>query len=178
MNHKEALISVFDRMEAERLALLDSLRSIDPERLNRKPAPDAWSVAEVIRHLAVAEEAALRYMQKKMQYGGLRKAGISAGLKQRLLNFLISLPIRYKAPKVIETRADDTVTFHEATARWQKVREALGREYQDLDPEMVDLELFKHPAAGKMSALQGARFMRRHMNRHIQQIKKTLQQTA
>ena len=178
MHMKEKLLTEFERMEAERNALVASLSRYDAEILTQKPSPEAWNVAEVIMHLVVAENAALTYMRKKLEYGGLQKASATAGLKQRLLNFLIRLPIKYKAPAVANIKQGEEVGYREATERWAEIRNQLRSEYEAMNEQTVAQELFKHPAAGKMSALQGVRFMRQHMNRHIQQIHSAIKKVS
>jgi hypothetical protein len=124
-------------------------------------------------HLVVAESAALAYLRKKLEVGGHGKASLSAGIKQRLLNLAIALPIKYKAPKVAQLKAGEVVSYTEAVQRWQTLRNEMKATYEMLDDSMVDHELFKHPAAGKISALQGVKFMRQHVLRHVDQINRT-----
>lgn len=174
-NNKEVLLAEFDRMENERQVLIKKLSGLPKESLERKPDAETWSVTEVIYHLKVAEEAALTYMRKKLEVGGYRSASFSAGLKQRLLNIIISLPIKFKAPKVAQLPKGTTVSFTEALNEWNAIREAMKEQYASIDEELVTKELFKHPITGKMNLIQSVRFMRKHMNRHIGQIEGLIQ---
>ena len=161
-------------MEAERLSILKELSSYSEQKLSEKPSPNQWSVAEVIMHLVIAERGALAYMNKKLEFGGHGKAAFGSGLKQRLLNLAITIPgLKYKAPTVVELKKEDSVDYAEAKAKWDAVRSEMKKEYEALNEKLAEHELFKHPAAGKMSLLQGIRFMRQHMNRHIGQIRNT-----
>lgn len=175
---RKDLLREFDKMEAERIALLESLKSYSAETLTKKPSADAWSVTEVIMHLVAAEGGALKYMRKKLEYGGHHKSKIGSAIKKRLLNFAISLPVKYKAPKVVQIQEGSDITFEDAVGRWNDVREDLKNDYSSVEEGIIGHELFKHPAAGKMNMLQGAEFMRHHMNRHIKQIKRTIDQIA
>ena len=98
-------------MENERKLLLSELEKYPIDTLEKKPNAKEWSVTEVIMHLVVAESASLAYMRKKLEVGGHGKASFSAGIKQRLLNLAISLPIKYKAPKVAQLKEGETVMF-------------------------------------------------------------------
>jgi len=178
MDSKQALLDAFEQMENERKSVCQKLSEFSDQALSEKPGPDQWSVAEIIMHLVVAETAALNYMRKKLEFGGHQRASLGAGMKQQLLNFLISLPIKFKAPKVIEFKETQGLTFADASQKWEAVRMELFTEYKKLDSETVGHELFKHPAMGKMNLVQGVKFMRQHMNRHIGQIEKTLKKVA
>lgn len=178
MSSKQALIQAFQKMESERESIIAEMRNYSADQLVSKPSENEWSVAEVIMHLVVAESGALAYMRKKLEFGGHRKATASSSFKQKLLNFAISLPIKFKAPKVAQIEEGEKITFNEAADKWFSVRQELLAEYDKMDDELASHELFKHPAAGKLSALQSVKFMRQHMNRHVKQIRNTIKQVA
>lgn len=178
MTSRKELLTLFDKMEKERNDLLTSLDSYSEELLTKKPTPDRWSVTEVILHLSKAEEGALKYMQIKLKHGGHKKATFGSWLKQKLLNFAISLPIKYRAPNVIKLDETGTTTFAEAVDNWATIRKALRKEYGTIEEDIIDHELFKHPAAGKLSILQSVKFMRGHVQRHKGQIERTIKQVG
>jgi uncharacterized damage-inducible protein DinB len=178
MASKQELLSTYNQMESERQKLLTGLSQYSHEVLEKKPAADVWSVTEVIYQLVVAERGALSYLNKKLEVGGFHQASFSAGLKQKLLNFLISLPIKFKAPKVVQLPKDTHVTYEEVVTEWNGIRKNMKQTYEGLSDDFCGKELFKHPIAGKMNVVQGLKFMRQHMNRHIGQIERTLKQVA
>lgn len=172
------LLQVFETMEAERTDLLQQLEAYPQDVLEKKPDAESWSVTEVVYHLKVAEEGALKYMRKKLEVGGHQKAKASAGLKQQFLNFMVSLPIKFKAPKVAQLPKDANVSYQQAVNEWTEVRNALKAQYDSVNENVIGNELFKHPAMGKMNLVQSVRFMRQHMNRHIGQIHRTLKKVS
>ncbi len=174
MSTKKQLLDLFDKMENERLAILKALETDSEEALTQKPAPNHWSVAEVVQHLSKAEEGALKYMRIKLEHGGHKKASFGAALKQKLLNLAISLPIKYKAPNVIKLDENADLSFAKAVEDWTEIRNTLRSEYEQVDEELIDHELFKHPAAGKLSIYQSVKFMRQHLQRHKGQIERTI----
>jgi hypothetical protein len=171
---KERLLKAFDAMEAERLTLIKQLDGLPTEVLSRKPSPDEWSVVEVIAHLVKAETGTLNYLRKKLEVGGHRKASALAGLRKAFLNFMISLPIKFKAPKVAQLDPGVQMSYAEAVLQWDNVRAALRKEYAKIDPKLIGNDLFKHPFAGKLNLEQSTSFMHHHMSRHIGQIGRTL----
>lgn len=178
MTSKKELISAFDKMENERQQLLERLEQYSEEILTKKLDAGSWSVTETIYHLKVAEHGALRYMRKKLEVGGHQKASFGAAIKQRLLNFAVSLPIKFKAPAVAQIPDGVDVGFAEAVEEWNEVRSGLRSDYKTIDETIIDNELFKHPAAGKLSIFQSVKFMRQHANRHFGQIDRILKQVS
>ncbi len=151
------------------MAQLDRL----PEtKLAVAPRPGAWTVAQVITHIAIAEEGSLAYLTKKHAGGRHKPASASAPFRLALLNLAISLPLKYKAPAIV---ADVPATsYAEARARWAAVRTGMRSAYGAFPEADIAHDLFKHPSAGRFSLLQGVRFMRQHARRHKGQILRTL----
>ncbi|MCF8259041.1 MAG: DinB family protein [Flavobacteriales bacterium] len=171
---RKELLKAFEAAEADRKALLTNLDTYSEEVLTRKPSPDAWSVVEVLAHLIKAETGTLNYLRKKLEVGGHQKASPFAGLRKALLNFVLGLPIRFKAPKVAQLDKGVNMSYAEAKAQWNAVRDGLGTEYQRIDEKLIAHDLFKHPFAGKLNLIQSTEFMRQHMVRHIGQVQRTL----
>lgn len=166
------LLKEFQHLQHERLELLASLEQHPADRLARRPAPDAWSVAQVVLHLAMAEEGALAYLGKKLQYGGQAPPGLAGHLRLVLLRGALALPKRWKAPPLIATVP--AVEWPTALQRWEAVRLAMRDTFAKLPPGVEQQALFKHPVAGRMDLVQGLRFMRSHAHHHRAQIDRTL----
>jgi hypothetical protein len=167
---KERLLSAFDAMEAERTQLLKRLDKLSEAQLTAKPSPDEWSVTETMAHLIKAETGTLLYLRKKLEVGGHGKTSAMAGFRKAFLNFVISTPIKFKAPKVAQLDKGVSLTYAEAKEQWQATRSALREEYARIDPKLIGHDLFKHPFAGKLNLEQSTSFMHHHMSRHIGQI--------
>lgn len=172
MPSRASLLHAFDRMETERIALIAQLDRVPEKRLTAAPKAGAWTVAQVITHIAIAEEGSLAYFTKKHSGGRHKPVGTSAPFRLAILNLAISLPLKYKAPAVV---ADVPATsYGEAKARWAVVREKLRQVYETLPEAHIGHDLFKHPSLGRFTVLQGVRFTRRHVLRHRGQILRTL----
>ena len=46
----------YDALEKARLALIQKVRGLEPERLNHKPGPDRWSILKDFQHMVLAEQ--------------------------------------------------------------------------------------------------------------------------
>jgi len=169
---RTALLRFFDGMEVERRTMLAELEGLPETTRTTAPQRGAWTVAQVITHLAIAEEGSLAYLRKKHEGGRHKPAALSSRWKLMLLNLAISLPIKYKAPTLV---ADVPATgYAEAKARWEAVRIAMRHTYGTLPEAHIGHELFKHPSLGRFSLMHGVRFMRRHVRRHHGQILRTM----
>lgn len=171
---RERLLKAFDAMEAERHALVKRLDALPADKLIQKPTPESWSVVEVMAHLVKAETGTLNYLRKKLEVGGHRKADAWSGLRKVMLSIAISLPFKYKVPKVAQLDKDMDFSYAEVILQWDHVRAALRKEYATIDPKLIGHDLFKHPFAGKLNLEQSTSFMHGHMSRHIGQIDRTL----
>lgn len=172
---RDQLLKAFDAAEADRQALMTRLDALSEETLTQKPAPDKWSVVEVMVHLIKAETGTLKYLKKKLEVGGHRPASAFAGFRKAFLNIVIATPLKFKAPKVVQLEKDVKMSYAEAKSQWDNVRNELRTEYAAIDPKLIGHDLFKHPFAGKLNLLQSTSFMHHHMTRHIGQIDRTLE---
>ena len=66
---KTKLLRQFNMLETSRKKLTDDLKKLDPALLQYKPAPDKWSVSEVLNHLQFSEQASIAYATKKILGG-------------------------------------------------------------------------------------------------------------
>lgn len=166
----------FRRLEAGTEKMLAALKKYPDELLNRKPGPDAWSVAEVVHHLIATEAATLRYLKKKiLGLSDLKKTGIRNSLRILFMKFFYSLPFKYKAPEVTHPAAKHH-SFSELEANWAEVRKSTRELLSPLSDDELRLELWRHPVGGRMNILQMLDFFDAHIERHQQQIERTLKQ--
>ncbi len=161
-------------MERERTGLLNDVAGIPAELLERTPGQGAWSIAQTVVHLAMAEEGTLAYLHKKLAYGGHRTVTITGVLRLVILRIALALPIRWKAPRSIAVIPE--MPWEEALARWDVVRGEWHRALEELPMGLVHHGLIKHPAVGKLSVAQGLHFMARHVRHHREQVRRTLRQ--
>ena len=68
MPARAALLHQLARIEAEKDALLAELDHCSPTRSETVPYTGGWTVAQVITHLAVIEEGAVAYLNKKLEF--------------------------------------------------------------------------------------------------------------
>src|SRR5882757_5732170 len=62
-------------LEKTRQGVLDATKGLSPEQWNFKPGPDRWSVAEVMEHIASAEDLLYGMIQEQAMKAPARPAG-------------------------------------------------------------------------------------------------------
>ena len=86
------------------------------------------------------------------------------------------MPVRWRAPQIIADIPE--VGWKDALARWDRIRHDWRSTLEQLPSELATHDLFKHPVAGKLTLLQGIRFMATHVQHHRKQILRTIRQVA
>lgn len=171
--HKK-LQPLYDKMENTRRELFKKLEQYPAKKMNQKPDEKTWSVVQVMDHLTNAEGNSVKYINKKLSFNPkLKKAGIGSSARYLLLVTAFTLPLKFKVPDVVGDASNDH-DFEEAKARWDQVRNDLKTLLDSMDEKTANAELWKHPAAGKMSMQNALKFMELHVQRHQDQIDRIL----
>ncbi len=171
----QSLFKKFQKLENDRQALYDTIKHIDNDELNKKPASGKWSPLQVIDHLRQAESMGLDYIQKKRENPDqVENVKMIGWLRLTLLDAALKLPVKYKAPALFQESAHE-LDKNELLNEWVKVRQGLSHVVNDITPEEAQKGLFKHPAVGKLNLLQALSFMTIHQHRHKKQIEQMLE---
>ncbi len=166
-----------DRLEAleqKREKLIKQLNAIDDNTLNKKPAAEAWSAAQVVHHLLLAEEGTVAYLKTKGQdFSKSKKAGLKEQWRYLVLYFAFLFPFKFKSPKMI-VPSEDFISVKEMNSKWGDTRKAMKEIWMSIPEDKLDNDLFKHPRAGKLSLQQMLDFFDMHYSKHEKQIQRTL----
>jgi uncharacterized damage-inducible protein DinB len=167
-----ALQRRFDRLEAGRRALLDSLAGLDEERLRRQPGEGRWSIIQVLGHLTLAEEATLAYLRKKMQDpSSIPAAGFTSLARLVIVAAVLRSPLRRQAP-ALTADPPASRSLSEARRHWDRVRADWAAFLQSFPPDLLGRAVFRHPFAGRMSIAHTLGFMNEHLRHHAKQIER------
>jgi|AntRauTorckE5430_2_1112549.scaffolds.fasta_scaffold01753_3 uncharacterized damage-inducible protein DinB len=177
---KAATLAKLDQIDQKLHQLLTQLEKHPDLVLNQPPSDGGWSVLQVLHHLIIAEYASLGYVKRKISFDPkLENAGFRAAWRLFLVNFYFWLPIKIKAPKGVDRSAlPDTSDLSTTVAQWRTQRKELRQYLQELPDTWFNKELYKHPAAGKMSLRQMLQFFGSHVKRHKSQINRVLKEVG
>lgn len=169
---KKKSIRKLDEIDRQLEELLDLCGSLDASRLHAKPE-NRWSPAQIIHHLYLAESGTLEYMEKKSQ-GTVAKTGLGSTIRSVLLTrALRNKKKKYRAPGVIGS-PDDRPDFAAIAQSYRQVRADMRRFITDMDDDLADKAIFKHPVIGPINLTQTLSFLQEHMARHADQVKERM----
>ncbi len=164
-----ALRTRFDALEMQRTALLTGLASHPASELERKPAPDRWSVLEILEHLVRADEGSVRQLERRDAPAPTLPARLAAGLKLRIIRLILGR-VRLKVPVKGLLPGGQPVSLAELSRRWGESRCRLAGYLETIAPEGLRAPLFRHPIAGWLTLEQGLDFHLHHVGVHRAQI--------
>ncbi len=171
-----SLQSIFDKLDADLINLLEDLKDQPDHVLNEKLSPDKWSIHQTMYHLILAEELSLKYVQKKLSFNPeLKNTGIMTFFRRTALNLYFLYPFRVKAPAAISNENLPTeVRFWEVVQKWKDVRKETKEYLASLPEDLLKKEIYKHPAIGRLSLKDMLKFYDLHFTRHRKQINRTM----
>jgi uncharacterized damage-inducible protein DinB len=146
------------------------LRRLTREQSEYRNNAAAWTIAEVVDHIARVDGAILHAARKP----GVKRTGWKPKRQVRLILWLIfRFGIRIKVPGPVQhvqpepgARLDDSIRhWTEARLGW---REFLGT----LTPEQLNHMANRHPVAGPFAYREVLTFVERHQDHHSRQIER------
>ncbi len=165
-NLSQALIG----LQTERDRLIELLRRFDKEQLNRSPEIGVWSPMEVLHHIIISEEGSLKYVKKKLSFNPvLPRTSLISTLRYQVLIGAIHSPFHFKAPSEVVPQSKE-YDLESLENHWQKVAGELHNYLVDIEPRLLDYQVYKHPLAGRLSIVQMVGFLKHHLLRHKKQI--------
>jgi hypothetical protein len=154
-------------IDAVHQRLLETIEPLAPERFTQRPAPDQWSVAEIVHHLCLVERRVLGQFE-----GALSKPPVKVGLLQRVLpvGLLVGRRmVRVKAPQGVEPL--DPPSKEDAITNYNDVRASLKEFSARHGDERMQQLGIKHPMFGTFDGISALRFVGHHEMRHYRQIR-------
>jgi uncharacterized damage-inducible protein DinB len=164
---------VFDYLVTARVHLEDAVRVVPAAARDARRSPDRWSVAEVLEHLAQANESIARLLEKRV--ASAREAGLGPDPDRTSILWtldvarLLDRRERMEAPDQI--RPSGTLT---ADAAWQALARADEKLQQSVlaaDGLALGTITYPHRFLGPLNLYQWVAFAAAHEFRHAAQIR-------
>lgn len=159
-------------LDAELAGLRSAVASVPPERRGERPAPERWSVAEVLDHLARVERSVLRACEQ--QLAAARESGLPDESETSSIRALMP-PERVAnrdrplvSPERLLPKGNDADV---AWAQVEAVRDRLREFVVSCDGLALSQVGFPHPALGTLNLYQWLLFSAGHHARHAAQIR-------
>lgn len=165
----------FDKIEKDRIALMQELSTYTNEQLNQQPKNNGWSPMQTIQHLVETERDILKYMQKKSSGNAtLYKTGWKQNFWFLVFQIAFRSPLKFKAPKGVTETFPAFIDFQETMETWKNNRQLLYVFLENLDDKFWDKKMFRHPAMGRIAIPHTMGFFEEHIRRHTKQIRRAL----
>jgi hypothetical protein len=146
--------------------LLAAVKGLTPEQWTFKPAPDRWSVAEIVEHITVVETYVNGLIEKLPQAPAPAADFKASEVDALILRKMADRSTKYQAPEAIQP-----------TARWtptEALDHFLAARRQNADSLQSNPDLRRHviphPAFGPLDGYEWILATAAHSARHTQQI--------
>ncbi len=169
-NMHPRIAQLLDYIDRQADALRAEFEAIPPERRSIRPAPDRWSPAEVVHHVAIVEQRLVKRLQSLIEQARAfaPETDSSSVFKVVDTGRVEIRAQRFKTSELSEPRDTD------AARVWTEF-ESARRELKDVIQSADGLSLREvsapHPALGPLSGYGWIAFAGSHAARHAAQIK-------
>lgn len=166
----------YSKLEHQRELIISMIINL-PEAVYKNSPSGKWSIAQIVTHLLTSERLSVGYMRKKsLGIDKLKDSGLKQMVVSGILKISQRIPLRYNAPGVIVENTPEALSVDEIINHWKKSRSDLKEFLESIDERHSRRLIFKHPIAGMLDASQAMKFMYEHINHHLPQIQRLLNQ--
>ena len=172
---------LIDYLAEHRLRLHEAVESIPLSLRERKPAPDRWSVAEVVEHVSIVEQRTAALLTRKVTAARANGAGPDPETSSVVStyanpNAVIDRSRRFSAPELVHpTGAVDTTAGTEALVQ---AHAAMVSALQNANGVDLAPLTATHPALGPLNMYHWVVALALHDDRHAAQIREIGQSLA
>ncbi len=161
-------------LHGTRKQFLDTLAQLSEAQMKWKPAPAAWSIAEVAEHLAVTEDAIPGRVAKTMAAPATpeKKKANPREMDYMLIKVLPVRDQKFQSPEPLKP----TGKYANQAALVSAFRSSRDRNIAYVRETGDDLRnhFTPHPAFGELDGLQWYILVAGHTERHLNQIKEVM----
>lgn len=173
---RKRLAEVVTCLDANRDALMATVANAGGAFASVRPRNDAWSVAEILTHLAIVEAGVARLVSSSVRWALSNDVAAEVSDESVLGSldaFSIANPTRkIKAPAIVAVGADANMS--DAMKSLENSRAALRQALVAGDGLDLASVTRPHPLLGELNLYQWALFVAQHEERHRKQIEQTL----
>ena len=164
----EELLSYLD---VRRKALREAVDAVPDARRNERPAPDRWSVADVLEHLALVEARFKTMLADRLAEA--KASGLAAERETSPITGsydvtpLLDRSDKHQAPDVV---APTGIDWQTAWTRLEDARRSFTGVFHAGDGLALGDVIHKHPRLGSLNLYQWGVWLGGHEARHTEQV--------
>lgn len=144
--------------------------------VTKRPAPNDWSLTEVIEHLILVERGIVTVFGNSPAKR-LHRRSLAQRLRRAAVGVVLLLGIRVKVP-VEAIRPLGHTALADLEAEWIELRRHLAEHLEQITPEKLGLIILKHPVSGPHNVPETLSFLERHLRHHRRQIQRIITQLS
>ena len=154
------------RLEDLRLKLFEELKVLSNEKLS-SCIDGKWSINQILYHLWLAEASSEQYIRTKTKYPDyLVSVSPLTYLKSKIVEFLLGLGIKFKAPQVV-SQFPKKIDLQKLNEQWRKSRKSFDELILELKEKNLDNKaIFKHGLLGRINLKLTLDFFDFHFKHH------------
>jgi hypothetical protein len=161
--------ALIDELETDRARLKAAVNRVPPTIRGQRPAPDRWSVAEILEHLAIVEQRAATIVKELAVSAPARGPGSSADTPPTFdRSVLRDRTRRATAPVPIQPKGQWDAEH--AWAELEKSRVALLAAIRAAEGRDLTAVTRSHPRLGPLTGYEWIAALGAHEERHALQI--------
>lgn len=173
---REVIDQHFVTLEAAKAEIYRTVADLPEEALGKKPAPDKWSLLDLIHHLMLVESFALQQFEET-QNQKIKKTWLDR-IKFGMAKFALDTGQKIAVPVADVDPGNVTpVRWSELQEEWTDVRRRFRAIVDGLSDEELTYCYFTHPLAGNFTCEDGLIFLVKHWEHHKPQWNKLLART-
>jgi len=161
--------TAIDLLQQTEQGVIDAVTGLSDVQLNFKPAPDRWSVAECVKHIAITEQA-LWHMTDSVVHGtpNPEKRSEIKATDEQVVQAIESREKKVKTAPPLEPQNTPYQSLSEALESFKTNRAKLIEYVKSTDDDLRNHVVTLPP--GSFDCYQMILFIGAHSNRHTQQI--------
>jgi hypothetical protein len=166
------ITELVEYLRSSREGLGAAIAAVPAVRHSERPAPDRWSVNEIVEHLALVERSVSKVFAKwlaEARANGLAPEGETSPLLEKMrMDHVVARTRRIEAPERVAPTQNRPVS--ESLAAIDESRAALIASAESADGLALGSIVHPHQALGPLTLYEWLGFAAAHMERHIDQI--------
>ncbi len=163
-----------DKISGYRETLLGSITGLSEAQINFKPAEDQWAIADILHHLALADEANVRlsglFLKQIEEQSTPADPSADESVLDCMDKFRDNLNVKAKAPGRVAPLSH--LPSEESLGRLAASRAKLIEAMNSLAAYDLSLVSFPHPLLGPLNGYQWLMIAGLHESRHAAQIER------
>ena len=160
---------IFSALATTRRRILEQVEALSDEQANARPAPDTWSVAEIIEHLSISEARMVALVSRLLgQEAAVAANAGSSGSAISIQVMTERAAEKFTAPAFLEPTGG--LPLAESLAKLRESRAALIGLRPRIEARDYSHVTYPHPAFGPLNLYQWLAAVEFHECKHLDQI--------